>query len=291
MDKLLLIFAVLVRILINPVSNVFQKKLTATQHPLFVNLISYGILALVSIVILLGTDLRPLDQAFWTYSILGGIAGALGNGFIIRALETGDLSILGPVNAYKSIVGLVIAYFLIGEIPNAWGFVGIMLIIAGSYFVLNTMPEKFSWGLLKQPAIRYRLAALVLTGTQAVLDKKIIQHSDLILAFCSWSIFGFLFAFFFSYLSRVNANAELKKITRSSLFKYLALGASVGIMTMSTNYVFSKMPVSEALALFQLSILVSVYFGYSLFKEKEIMKKLLGSFIMLIGSLLIILLK
>jgi drug/metabolite transporter (DMT)-like permease len=178
---------------------------------------------------------------------LGGIAGALGNGFIIRALETGDLSVLGPVNAYKSIIGLIFAFILIGEIPNGWGFAGIVLIIAGSYFVLNTMPEKFSWALLKQPAIQYRLAALVLTGIQAVFDKKIIQHSDLTIAFCSWSIFGFIFSIIFFFLNKVRFNNEWKKVNSSLLTKYFALALSVGIMTMSTNYAFKNMPVAEAL--------------------------------------------
>jgi uncharacterized membrane protein len=291
MNNALLIIAVIVRILVNPVSNVFQKQLTTKQHPLFVNLFTYALLAIVSIFIVAGRDLSQLDQSFWTYSILGGIAGALGNGFIIRALETGDLSVLGPVNAYKSIIGLIFAFILIGEIPNGWGFAGIIMIILGSYFVLNTMPEKFSWALLKQPAIQYRLAALVLTGIQAVFDKKIIQHSDLIIAFCSWSIFGFIFSIIFFFLNKVRFNTEWKKVNGSSLIKYLTLALSVGIMTMSTNYAFKNMPVAEALALFQLSILVSVYFGYKIFKEQDILKKLFGSVIMLIGSLMIILLK
>jgi drug/metabolite transporter (DMT)-like permease len=283
--------AVLVRVLSNPAANVFQKQLTKAQHPLFINTFSYFILALVSLFLLRGQDLsaRPLD--YWIFSILGGIAGALGNGFIIRALETGDLSVLGPINAWKSIVGIVIAFLLIGELPNAWGFAGVALIIVGSYFVLDTGPERFHWGVLKQPAIRYRLLALVLTGTQAVFDKRIIQASDQRMAFVSWCVFGFLFSALFMAFRKVKVTAELSKINTSTSLKYLALAFCVGIMTLSTNYCFAHMPVGEALALFQLSILVSVFFGWHFFQERDLWKKLIGALIMIGGSLLIILLK
>ena len=60
-------------------------------------------------------------------------------------------------------------------------------------------------------------------------------------------------------------------------------------MQMTTNYVFEKMNVGYALAIFQLSTIVSVVLGYKFFKEKDIGKKLLGSFIMVTGSVLIIL--
>lgn len=290
MNDPLLIPAVLLRVFVNPIVNVFQKKLTLTHNPLLVNLATYGILAISSLVVLALHGLPVLPQGFWIYSLLGGIAGALGNGFIVKALETGDLSVLGPINAYKSVIGMLFAFLLIGELPNAWGLAGMALIIAGSYVVLSTGGEKFNLALLKKPAIRYRLAALVLTGIQAVFDKKIIQYSDLTLAFCSWSIFGFLFSLLFCTVVRLKpgklANTDQRQVM-------LLLGAAVAwaMMTIATNYTFSHMPVSEALALFQLSILLSVYFGYSFFREKDIPKKILGSLVMIAGSVLIILMK
>lgn len=51
------------------------------------------------------------------------------------------------------------------------------------------------------------------------------------------------------------------------------------------------MEVGYALALFQLSTIVSIFLGYRIFKEENIMKKLIGSVIMVAGSVMIILLK
>jgi len=286
------LFTVIIRILVNPFSNVLQKQITIKgQHPLFINLFTYLVLAIISTVLIFDVSLQSLDSSFWWYSLAGGITGALGNGFIIKALEKGDLSVLGPINAYKSIIGMVFAYLLIKEVPNTWGLLGMALIIIGSYFVLDTTEEKFSWKLFKTPAIQYRLAALILTGIQAVLDKKVIEHSNLEIAFAGWSIFGAGFSFVFILFTKVSIKQEINKFNTSILLKYALLVTTVGLMLASTNYTLSHMPVGYALALFQLSILLSVVLGHRLFNELHLAKKLMGASIMIIGSAMIILLK
>jgi drug/metabolite transporter (DMT)-like permease len=186
---------------------------------------------------------------------------------------------------------MLFAYLLIKEIPNAWGIAGMIFIIIGSYFVLDTTEEKFSWQLFKTPAIQYRLAALILTGIQAVLDKKVIEHSNLTIAFAGWSIFGAGFSFIFILFTKVSIQKEFKNIHREVLIKYFLLVLTVGLMLASTNYTLSHMPVGYALALFQLSILLSVVLGHRFFNELHIFKKLMGATIMVIGSALIILMK
>ena len=286
------LLAVIIRILVNPFSNVLQKQITLKgQHPLFINLATYTLLAFISVFLIYDISIQSLDTEFWIYSIAGGITGALGNGFIVKALEKGDLSVLGPINAYKSIVGMLFAFIIIREVPNIWGLMGIGFIIVGSYFVLDTTEEKFSWQLFKTPAIQYRLAALVLTGIQAVLDKKVIEHSNLEIAFAGWSIFGAGFSFIFILFTKVSIQKEFKNVDRAILVKYFLLILTVGLMLASTNYTLSHMPVGYALALFQLSILLSVVLGHRFFNELHLFKKLMGATIMVIGSALIILMK
>jgi drug/metabolite transporter (DMT)-like permease len=80
----------------------------------------------------------------------------------------------------------------------------------------------------------------------------------------------------------------MKMIKANSKVKYIDLSMSVAIMVFSTNYTFSKMQVGPALALFQISILVSVFFGYRFFNETDLVRKIIGSLIMILGSVLII---
>lgn len=284
--------AVILRILSNPVGNVFQKQLTAKKnHPLLVNFLTYLLLAVICLFLIKLIVWCDLPTQFWTYSVLGGITGALGNGFLVKALQKGDLSVLGPINSYKSVVGIIGGIFLLGEIPNIWGILGMALIVYGSYFVLDTTNERFSWALLKKTEIQFRIWAMILTAIEAVFIKKVIQASTATAAFISWCWFGAFFSFLLLFVYRLNLRNEFHKVCKSDLPKYFLLVLCVGIMQFTTNYTFDHMPVGYALSLFQLSVLISVLLGHRIFKEIGIRKKLVGSLIMIIGSVIIILFK
>lgn len=201
------------------------------------------------------------------------------------------MSVLGPINSYKSVVSIIVGIFLLGEIPSAWGLLGIALIIYGSYFVLDTTEDRFSWALLKRKEIQFRIWAMILTAIEAVFVKKVILASSAVLSFVTWCWFGALFSFILLSINKLNVRHEVRKIKFSDWSKYLYLLICMGTMQLTTNYAFDHMPVGYALSLFQLSIVVSVLLGYRVFKEKDIKKKLIGSAIMIVGSVIIILLK
>jgi len=291
-EAVLISIAVLLRIFSNPLGNVFQKQLTTKGiHPLVVNFLTYFLLSLVCLFIAAFIHWPVLPRQFWIYSILGGIVGALGNGFLVKALQYGDLSILGPINSYKSVVGIMVGIILLGEIPNLWGILGIALIIYGSYFVLDTTTERFSLALLKKRDIQYRLWAMILTAIEAVFVKKVILASSTTIAFMSWCCFGAVFSFVLLFIYRREINKEVKIISNRYIGKFAALIVCIGTMQLTTNYTFEHLAVGYSLSLFQLSTIVSVLLGYRFFKELDIRKKLIGSAIMIIGSIVIILLK
>jgi len=284
--------AIILRVLSNPLGNVFQKQLTNRyNHPLLINFLTFLLLSVFCIIPAIQVRWLELPFEFWKYCILAGIVGATGNGFLVKALQCGDLSVLGPINSYKSVVGIIVGIFLLGEIPNLWGIAGMSLIVYGSYYVLDTMDEHFSLALLKRKEIQYRIWAMVLTAIEAVFIKKIILYSSTTISFIVWCWFGAIFSFALLFAFKVHLVKEFKRIKIRDLFSYFYLVLCIGTMQYTTNYVFDHMEVGYALALFQLSTIVSIFLGYRIFKEKNITKKLIGSVIMVAGSVMIILLK
>lgn len=285
----LTIIAVLARILCNGASNVFQKRLTGFGvEPYFVNLVSYGALSVVGLSFLLVNQPHELPMRYWTFSILSGVTGALGNGFIVKALEKGELSVMGPVNSYKAVVGMFSSFLITGELPNASGVSGIALIILGSYVVLDSSEERFSWSLLRNRSIQYRIAALFLTGLQAVIDKEVVLASNLKMAFFSWSFFGFLFTYaIWKFMGRSNRRPIRQELQLHGR-DYILLIVFTGVMVLATNFTFSRIPVGEALALFQLSGILTVYWGHRFFNEGNLLRKSAGAAIMAAGAALIL---
>jgi hypothetical protein len=92
MTSIFVTIAVLLRIFSNPFANVFQKKLTGSYvHALFVNFATYALLAIAC---LTGLLFMPpagilLSAAFWKWSLLSAICGALGNAFLVKAADRG----------------------------------------------------------------------------------------------------------------------------------------------------------------------------------------------------------
>lgn len=281
------ITAVLLRILSNPLANVLQKQLTQRKKsPLLINFMTYFLLSIVCLFFVCKINWLSLSSTFWLYAISGGFFGALGNAFLIKALQNGELSVLGPINSYKSVVGMVSGVLILHEIPTIYGILGVILVIFGSYFVFDTLDEKFSFKILTRKDIQYRVLALILTALEAVFIKKVIIESSIITSFVVWCIFGAVFSFL---LLLASAKSKLSKIKSKDMWKYILLVICIGVMQLTTNYVFKNMNVGYALALFQLSTLLSVGFGRKFFNEKSIRKKFVGSVIMIIGAIVIIL--
>lgn len=279
--------AIILRILSNSCSNVFQKKLTAEGvTPLTINFLTYAGLSIVCIALSITLHPAVLTIKMWEYALTGGLLGALGNGFLIKALEKGELSVLGPINSYKSVAAMAAGIFLAGEMPSPAGIFGTALIIFGSYFIFNSTEEGFSLKLLKRKDIQYRILALIFTAAEAVFIKKIIVQSDIKTAFVLWCVFGTIFSFLLLKIKKI----KIKIPAKSSALLVLLLIISTGLMQYTTNYVFKNMNVSYALALFQLSAILSVILGWKYFRETDLKKKLLGSAIMGAGAAILILL-
>ncbi len=277
--------AVILRIFSNPVANMYEKKVSTGGSSLYTAFYSYLIMGLCCIPFAFNVDWTAMPLDFWKYAITAGALCATGRACMVKALQLGELSILGPINSYKSVVGLIIGIFLLSEIPSLYGLFGMALIIWGSWFVFDTQEEGFSWKLFKRKDILLRFAALILTGIEAVLLKKVILLSSVTTSYMMWAWTGTFFTFLIILLTR----KEYTPIKKSQIHQYLIICIGLAIMQLSTNFVFQNMKVGYALALFQLSTIVNLLFGIKFFHEGQFAKKLIGTIIMTIGSVVIIL--
>lgn len=277
--------ALIIRILSNPLANLFQKKLTKTYPATLINLLAYAVLTLFCLYPLLNNNWAQYNVNYWGYVGLAGMLCTLGSICLIKALQYGELSVLGPINSYKCIVGLVLGVFMLGEIPNFIDILGIILIIWGSWYIFDTVKGGFNFKLLLRKDIILRFCALFFTGCEAVVLKKIILLSSVRECFILWCVSGFIFSLILMFLLKV----KFERFTPKDFGQVALVSLSLGLMQYSTNIVFKHLQVSLSLALFQLSGLVTVLAGYFVFREGSLVKKLIATIIMITGSCLILL--
>ncbi len=279
------IIALCLRITSNPAANAVQKALSKKHSATMINLYVFGFLSLFCIIPASLNNWSSYTLEYWNYVLLAGCLCTLGSICLIKALQYGEMSILGPINSYKCLVGLLFGYIMLGEIPSIRGIIGTLLIIFGSWFIFDTVKTDGFFKILFRKDIFLRFCALFFTGCEAVVLKKIILLSSPKESLILWCFSGFIFTLLLAILFKV----KLKKISKKDTLLTLLIAICLGIMQYSTNIVFEKINVGLSLALFQLSGIISILFGYFIFKENQLRKKLLGTIIMIVGSCLILL--
>ena len=280
----ILLSALFLRIISNPIANACQKRLGENNSSLNVNFYISMLMCIACIYPAILVDWSVFLLEFWGYVFLAGLFCSLGTICLIKALHYGELSILGPLNSYKAIVGLVSAFLLLGEIPSVVAISGVCLIVVGSLFLI-TKPETTTSAKNLSLSLFLRFIALVFTGCEASILKQIILLSSPQISFILWCFCGLVFGAFFVPL--FGRKFVIPK--KNEWLQYLLAAVCLSVMQYTTNIVFEKMEVGTALALFQLSAIVNLFLGYKIFHEGNMLRKILGTIIMIVGAVLILL--
>lgn len=283
---------IVVRILANPLSNVFQKQLTQrSAHPLVIIGVVHAGLSAICLPWLTSV-VATIAPSVWLNMLIAGVLAVSGNVLLVYALSETDLSILGPINSYKSIVSLIFAIFLLGERPTLAGLAGMLLIVSGSYFVMDKRVNQP----LAQAIVRFvrgrgvqlRFAAMFLSAAEAVFLKRAIVLSSPSEVFALWAMVGFLVALAAAAVVLKDRVAEQFRTFRKTFGIYTGVVLAAGVMQLATLFTFRSLQVGYSLALFQLSAVVSVLLGGRYFAETNLRERLVGSFIMAAGAMLIV---
>jgi drug/metabolite transporter (DMT)-like permease len=159
------------------------------------------------------------------------------------------------------------------------------------YFVIDRVPGQGHGSAFRQftrePGVQLRFAALICSATESVFLKRALLLSSPITTFLIWTVLCFAIAATAAVLLRRDVVTEVTRLG-SEWRTLLCLAATTALMQLTTILTFGKLQVGYSLALFQLSILISVYFGHRYFRERNIRRRLLGSLVMVIGAMLIV---
>lgn len=280
----MLVFILALRVLLSPLTNVFQKKLAEKgAHSLFIVALTYLVIALLFVPVALVYH-QPLSTDFWSTIVLASVIDAAGNVFLVKSLETTELSVFGPINSFKPAVALVIGFFLLNEVPSGKALAGVCVILAGSVLLTLKRPK----GAVRLKGLFFRIAGIVCSSFGAVLIKKAILYSSPELSLFYWSLvalplFALLIGSFYKNIIATNYRLLLQN-KKPYIWLFLSYFAMQYVTLLSFKVTF----VGYSLAIFQLSSIVSIILGYRYFDEKGIWLKLFSALVMMAGALLIL---
>jgi drug/metabolite transporter (DMT)-like permease len=234
----------------------------------------------------------PKWFAFWGWMTIACALEMPGNLLLLRSIQRTDLSIFGPLSSYKPIVGMLLGWWILAEIPTLLGAIGMGIVLGGSLLLTDRSRSHTRLG-ITDPGVRDRLLAVALTAAGSIFLKLAMQHQGTLTSLAVWSLVSWLMGL--AWLGLGSLKSRSKRIATPRFVRVavqpnvLGIAASMIVMQWLTIAVFQMMHVGYALALFQLGSLVSVYLGHRLFGEVDFWWRMLAASIMFVGASLIVL--
>ncbi len=283
---------VLGRVFASAAANVFQKNFTHQGlHSLFIVMLSYIVLMLISLPLLILVEHSVIEDGFWLNILLAALLDMAGTLFLVLSLSKTDLSVFGPLNAYKVVISMILAVIFLGEVPSLQGFSGVMIILLGSFLLFPPAASSSSnrlWNLFRQRGVQYRFLSILLFSIGTLPLKNAVLSGGALATTLYWCLFGLPFSVVLYYWfggKRLQVDWQTAKQHRSH---FLWLGSFIFLMQYTTMLVFSQLLVAYSLALFQLSMVLQVFLGYRIFHEKHILRRLSACGVMIAGCLLVL---
>ncbi len=182
---------------------------------------------------------------------------------------------------------LVTSPLIVGEYPNFFDYIGILLIVAGSY-LLNIKEKSKGYlapfkALLDEPGPKLMLIVAFLWSITSNFDKIGVKNSYPI--FWLFSLFGTMSVLLLPVLLHQTPNPGRKILKQLPMLAAMGFFNAIGVIFQMQALTLTL--VVQVIAIKRTSVLMGVLFGHFLFKEKDIQQRLLGAGIMILGVLFI----
>lgn len=271
----------------NSAKSVSSKKGLRSLDEYVVSWFIYFLPAVFILFIFLFIKFPVFGSMFFPILIVDCALSVVATVWSVKALINSDLSITMPMSAFTPLFLLGTSYFMLGEFPSRGGFIGVILIVIGTYF-LNIKERKNGWkapflALVKDKGPRLMLGAALIWSVTGNMDKIAIQNSSAVFFAMAENLVMaiMLFPFAWKRIRKQRGRIEKEK------FHLAAVGLFSALMTMFQMLAISQTLVVYVIAIKRISILISIILGGVIFKEKNIGSRLAGGAIIVLGVLFI----
>jgi len=205
----------------------------------------------------------------------------------MKAISKSPLSLTLPMIAFTPVLMLITGPLILGEFPKTIGILGITCVVAGAY-VLKVKDIKKGLlspfiSLVKERGPLLMFFVAFLWGFTAVTAKLLVTQSSPIFAMTS---IYFVTTILFTTFVFLTKKVKIKDISKN-LKNIVEIGFFMSLSEMSLVYAFTMTLAVYAIAVKRLSILIGSLYGFKFFKEREVIQRISGSLLMLLGIILI----
>ncbi|MBU3925753.1 DMT family transporter [Patescibacteria group bacterium] len=229
-----------------------------------------------------------LGEKFLIAVLITGILNVFAYFAILRAYELADLSLVFPMILLTPVILMGTSYFILGEKPSLLGFLGVIVVLLGLFFVVRNSDEKLDQKKIdSKKGIMYGILVAIIWSISINFDKIAVLNSDSFFAGACISLIMF-FGIGFVFLQQKNYFYIERKIFK--YFPIIFITSIFSVITIITHFKALSMGLaSYTIVIKRTAVLFGVIWGVLFFKEKNFLPKIIGSAIAVAGIALILL--
>ena len=240
----------------------------------------YGIIFLA--LSLFGGDELHLSQTFLLLVLLRGISDVFAEGCKMRALDTGDISLVSGLLAISPLILTAISPFITGDAVRASEALGILLIVVGGLVVVRR--DRVTGKVIQPIAVLYALGGSIAFAFNSTLDRLAVGHAGPFMSALSVTLCAALLTL--PVLFRIpHARAELA----GNAGAFFLRGLIETVFMIAKMAALVTLPAHVVVGLMRMSMVLTVIVGGAWFNEQDRKRRIVGTLIMYVGLLCLIL--
>lgn len=242
-------------------------------------------------------DYLIIDKIAILFMVLLGVVIVITRPMYLHALKISNVSKTAPLLTITPLFTLIFAMIALKEFPSKLGIIGVILLVAGTYF-LNYSPKQHK-NILEPFALIFRhkgsqlmfIVALVY-GFGSIIDKYIVINSNHITRLVLYSFVAV--PMFTIYLFFKDGFSKYKKETKTTITKHwkgiIITTLIFSAVVIPQLWAYNLTYVAYIISLKRTAAIFTVIIAYFAFKEKkDFWYVLFGTVLMVAGVVLIIL--
>ena len=227
-------------------------------------------------------QLGSIGPNTWLFLILSGLATGASWLCYFRALQLGDINKVVPVDKSSVILTMLLAFLFLQEPITPFGGIGVVLIAAGTFLMIEKKDVKQKEG-QKKSWFLYAAGSAIFASLTSILGKIGISGVESNLGTAIRTAVVLLMAWVMVFVA--GKAGEVRKIPKNELGFICLSGIATGASWLCYYRALQDGLASIVVPIDKLSILVTLAFSYFVFHERLSKKSAIGLVLIVAGTL------
>ena len=228
-------------------------------------------------------QLRDIGQMTLLFLILSGLATGASWLCYFKALRLGDVNKVVPIDKSSTVLTILLAFLLLGEPIGLFQGIGVVLIGAGTFLMIEKKPDASSGAVQGKGWMLYAFGSAIFASLTAILGKIGIQGVESNLGTAVRT--GVVLVMAWAMVLVTGRAKEVRQVPGREMIFICLSGIATGASWLCYYRALQDGPASVVAPIDKLSILVTVAFSYLVFRERLTRRSGLGLVLIVAGTL------